>query len=111
MASDNGQVVLSGLADMRRKGLGWVAGYKPMMVTVYATGEVLLAEANNPDIPSFRLQFGADGAAEHRSEGEGLEQLLTLRAKGADGNWEEHVLRVPRDDRCVPSALSATCCC
>ena len=93
-------IVLQGLIEMHRKGLGWIAGWKHMHCTLYTTGDLILAEEDTPAVPAFKVAIADKERSKHHVDGHGVEKELVIMARSVrEGPWEdEHRLRAPRDD-------------
>ena len=58
-------IVLEGLLEERRTGLGVMAGYKLMVAKLYHSGDFILAKAKSPDVlkatfPCLNLEHNPD---------------------------------------------------
>lgn len=89
-------VVLQGLLEMKRKGLGALAGYKLMMATVYTSGDFILAKAKQPEKHVARVNINDTERASCSSTG-GREPTLLIRWRPSlEDKYEDFVLRQPK---------------
>ena len=98
-------VVLQGLVEMKRKGLGRLVGFKMMTATLYTSGQFILSKAKSPEIHKARINI-TDTQRSSYSTIAGAQPSFMVRSKPQKGDaWEEYVLRQPNGILAAPSVV------